>query len=475
MPRHQPPTAALFALCALLLLVGCSDEVADGDLPGGGEGGPQPQLVHGGAYDDDLRAIAKTANGDLVSAGYTENSGAGDWDMLLLRSGPCGEVRWARTYGGADKDLANGVVTTSDDGIAAVGRTNSFGGYVEIYVVRTDGQGKLLWSYTYGGSGHDSGTTLLQTADGGFLVMGETYNFGPGTPQAHNMIVVRVDADGKLLWERTYGGGLEGDAGFAVAHRPGAAGQPGGFAIAGATESFGQGHDDLWLLYLDASGSVEGSWAYGGPEDDEARALAPTADGGWLLTGFTRGFGANKSDIFALEVGAKGEARWMRRYGGSQKDRGYGVHGLAASQGGGWLLMGHSASFGEGMDDRLTLRINSDGKPMGAHVFGMSGDDKAVASVALGDGRVVLAGRTESFGAGQRDGWLTTVDSDGRGGCLEQPLGLGELLHEGMMPSRVVFEPATAEGAKRSDAATQVGDFGPPLATSKATCPEACE
>ena len=271
-----PPLLALVASC---LVLGCSDENAGADeTDTAAQGGPQPQLVHGGAFDDDYRAIAKTDDGDLVVAGYTENTADGDWDALMMRTSVCGDVRWAKTYGGKDKDMGTGVITTSDGGIAMVGRTDSFGGFVEIYLVRTDGQGKLLWSNVYGGNGHDSGTTLLQAEDGGFLLLGETYNFGPGTPDAHNMIVVRVDDKGQLLWEHTFGGGIDGDAGFAIAHRPNKAGAAGGFAIAGATESFGHGHDDLWLLYLDGQGEVEGSWAYGGPEDDEARAI-----GRWWL------------------------------------------------------------------------------------------------------------------------------------------------------------------------------------------------
>jgi len=428
-------------------------------------------LVFGGSYEDDLRAIALADDGDVISAGYTESAGAGNWDMLLMRSSPCGEVRWAKTYGGSDKDLASGVIATADGGFAAVGSSDSFGGYVEIYVVRTDGQGKLLWSNVYGGNGYDSGTALLQTDDGGFLVMGETYNFGPGTPETHNMLVVRTDATGKLLWERTYGGGVDGDAGFAVARRAASTGLAAGYAIAGATESFGHGHDDLWLLYLDDTGQVLRSWAYGGPEDDELRHIAPTPAGGWLLTGFSRGFGAKKSDIVALEVGTKGEVRWMRRYGGMQKERGYGAHAMATSDGGGWLLTGHTASFGEGMDDRLTLRLDDAGKPLHMRVFGMQKDDKAVASVALADGRVVLAGRTESFGAGVRDGWLTTVDTQGRGTCLAH-VPDAPLLHEGLVPGRIEFKPAIAQGATRSDAATVVGDFDG--ATAKDTCPAAC-
>ena len=468
-------------LCALLLLgAGCSDDgpAADsGADPGADTAGTPdrlPQLVFGSTAEDDLKAITTTADGDLVAAGYTNGAGEGDWDALLLRASRCGEVRWAKTYGGAKKDLAAGVIATADGGLAAVGLTESFGSYVDVYALRTDGAGKLLWSRAYGGNGWDSGTALLATADGGLLLLGETYNFGPGTPDFHNMMLLRVDGAGKLLWDRTFGGDVDGDAGFALAHRFASDGKPLGYAIAGASESYGQGRDDVWLMFLDDSGAIGGSWVYGGPMDDEARSLTPTADGGWLITGFTRGFGAKSSDMFALEVGAKGEVRWMRRYGGLLKERGYGAHPVAEAQGGGWLLTGHTSSFGAGLDDRLALRVDAEGKPQTLRVFGMKGDDKAEASVATIGGHVVLAGRTDSLGAGQRDCWLVTVDVNAKGGCLETTVPLTSLQHAGVLPERLAFVPGIAQGAVGSDAATVVGDFLAPQARTKDSCPTTC-
>lgn len=433
-----------------------------------------PQFAVGSSQEDDLQAVAMTQDGDLLAAGYTNGAGAGDWDALLLRASPCGDLRWARTYGGVAKEMAVGVVATADGGAAAVGRTNSFGSYVDVYVLRTDGQGALQWSYAYGGSGHDAGTALVETPDGGLLVLAETYNFGPGTPASHNMMLLNLGPKGELRWDRSYGGDVEGDAGFAIAHRFGADGGHLGYAIAGATESYGQGRDDAWLLYIDDAGQLGGSWAFGGPGDDEARAIAPAADGGWLLAGHTRGFDAQSSDIFALEVGAKGEVRWMRRYGGMAKERAYGVHPIAASGGGGWLLTGHSASYGQGLDDRLAMRLDDTGKPLNVRVFGMKGDDKADASVAIGGGRFVLAGRTEGLGAGQRDGWITTVDADAGGGCLETEVPLDALRTSGLLPERVVVAPGEAQGAVRADAATVVGDFGATVAQVKDSCPTTC-
>ena len=472
------PLLCLPCLCASAMAwSGCSGDAVDDEAA---DAGPAkvtrlPQFAIGTKQEDDLQAIAVTKDGDLMAAGYTNGAGAGDWDALLLRASPCGELRWAKTYGGVDKEMAVGVVATADGGLAAVGRTDSFGGYVDVYVLRTDGQGVLQWSYAYGGSGHDAGVAIVENPDGSLLALAETYNFGPGTPAFHNMMLLKLGATGELLWDRTFGGDVEGDAGFAIAHRFGADGGHLGHAIAGATESYGQGRDDVWLLYVDDAGALAGSWAYGGPGDDEARAISPTADGGWLITGHTRGFDAQSADIFALEVGAKGEVRWMRRYGGTKKERSYGIHPISEAGGGGWMLTGHSASFGQGLDDRLALRLDAAGKPVKLRVFGMKADDKSEASVALGGDRFVLAGRTESLGAGQRDGWITTVDADAMGGCLETTVPPSELRTAGLLPERVLVEPGMAQGAVRSDADTVVGDFAAPVVQTKDTCPTACE
>lgn len=437
---------------------------------------PKFQRTFGGEWDEEGRAIALAADGDLLVAGYTNTHGAGDWDGLLLRTDSCGVPRWARAYGGVGQDVLVGVTELTGGGLAAAGQRSAVGGQPNVWVMRTDATGALQWSKTYGGGGHDAGVALAETDDEATVVLGETYNFGPGTPKYHNLMMLSVDAKGALLWDRTFGGDLEGDAGFALDIQRDKAGKTASIVIAGATESYGQGRDDVWLLVLDPQGKVQWSKAYGGSEDDEARGIAPLAGGGWAITGFTRGFGAKSADIFAMQVDAKGAVQWWHRYGGGGKDRGYNIHPLPAADGAGFLVTGYTQSFGHaaGYDDRFVLRLDKQGGPERLVTIGGKGDDQAVASVVSGDGGVVLAGRTNSFGHGLRDVWLVKSDGQGNALCNLQVQTSAALNHADKDVEVVSVLPGEATGAVASDAPVTTTVIETPGKLTTTACAAIC-
>jgi len=144
-------------------------------------------------------------------------------------------VSWTRTYGGSSYDWGQSVQQTSDGGFVVAGYTSSFGaGGYDAYLIRTDANGDTLWTRTYGGSGHDYGYSVQQTADSGFVVAGYTYSFGAGS---RDVYLIRTDATGDTLWTRTYGGEDE-DIGRSVQQT-----SDGGFVVAGYTYSFGAALD----------------------------------------------------------------------------------------------------------------------------------------------------------------------------------------------------------------------------------------
>lgn len=368
----------------------------------------------GGPAREIFESLWPTADGGAWLVGSTESIGAGDRDAWLVRVDGCGVVVSALTFGSTGRDEGRAMVELSSGDLLWVGITDSFEHGNEGWITRMSGVGEVAWSRVVGGSGWDTATAATATDDDGALVLGETYNFGPGTPQKHNALVVRVGGDGAMLWERTLGGGKDGDAAFAAAFRP----SDGGFWVIGAAESFGQGHDDAWVINLDADGKLLWSRTYGSDQDDEARTLRVDADGTLWLAGFTRGLGAAKSDAFVLHVDALGALLGMDRYGTPGSERGY---ALVARPGGGQTLLGVTDQW-DGADDGFALALDAQGEALWQRrIGGEKVDETAFAALARGPsvgGETLLwAGFTDSYGKGGRDAFAGRLQLDGEGGC----------------------------------------------------------
>ena len=159
----------------------------------------------GGGNNEQCYSIIHTADGGYALAGYTESYGAGSYDMWLVKTDADGESLWSRTFGGARNDRCYSIIQTADGGFALAGGTLSFGaGDYDMWLVKTDSDGDSLWSRTFGGRNTDWCFSMIQTADGGYLLAGYTYSFDA---VRSDMWLVKTDADGDFLWSRTLGEG----------------------------------------------------------------------------------------------------------------------------------------------------------------------------------------------------------------------------------------------------------------------------
>lgn len=229
--------------------------------------------LFGGGEDDGATAIVRAADGGFAVAGYTDSKGAGKVDAWVIRLDAHGEALWDRTYGGSEDDAANAIVRTADGGFAVAGDIGSkdadqgdakgvgqgdatcanqddatCAGNIDLWVVRLDARGEVLWDRTLGGRKDDWATTIVRTADGGLAVAGSTQSKGAGKGDAW---VIRLDAQGKLRWDRTFGGRKVDWASAVVQNADG------GFTVAGYTSSKGAGFGDAWIFRLNKNGELE--------------------------------------------------------------------------------------------------------------------------------------------------------------------------------------------------------------------------
>ena len=157
-------------------------------------------------------------------------------------------LTWNRTYGGSGYDIATSLIQTTDGGYAVAGITQSKGaGGEDFWVIKLDEQGNKVWDRTYGGGGNDIATSLIQTTDGGYAIAGGTNSKGAGNG---DFLVIKLDEQGNKIWDRTYGGGDTDWANSLIQTTDG------GYAVAGGTESKGAGGNDFWVIKLDEQGNL---------------------------------------------------------------------------------------------------------------------------------------------------------------------------------------------------------------------------
>ena len=269
--------------------------------------------TYGGIGFDFGREVQETEDGGFIIVGWTNSFGAGDYDVYLIRTDANGDTLWTKTYGGTDYDWGYSIQQMEDGGFIIVGGTNSFGaGDYDVYLIRTDANGDTLWTKTYGGADREWGYSIQQTEDGGFIVAGFTRSFGAG---GSDVYLIRTDANGDALWIKTYGG-VNSDWGNSIQQT-----KDGGFIIVGGTNSFGAGDYDVYLIRTDANGDTLWTRTYGSADyDDCGASVQQTKDGGFIIVGGTRSFGAGDYDVYLIRTDANGDTLWTRTYGSADYD-----------------------------------------------------------------------------------------------------------------------------------------------------------
>jgi len=258
-----------------------------------------------------------------------------------------------------------------------------------------------------GGPASEAGNSLIQTSDGGYAITGATISFGAGEADVY---AVKLDAKGNLQWTRTIGG-PESEAGNSLIQT-----SDGGYAIAGYTASFGAGRADVYLVKLDAKGNLQWTRTIGGEKDEVGFSLIQTSDGGYAIAGHTKSFSAGDWDVYLVKLDAKGNLQWTRTIGGESDDIG---HSLIQTSDGGYAIAGYTISFGAGGEDVYVVKLDAKGNLQWTKTIGGENDEGTLLInapddiIQTSDGGYAIAGSTESFGAGKADVYLVKLDAKG--------------------------------------------------------------
>jgi hypothetical protein len=359
------------------------------------------QQAFGGADFENAAAVQQTADGGYIIAGTTNSFGAGMNDAWLVKTNERGEKEWDKTYGGAAEDACRAARQTSDSGYILAGYTYSEGaGRTDFWLVKTDAAGNTVWDRTFGDSGAQYANAVRQTTDGGYIVVGSTNPFG--VPDK-DLLLVRTDASGNLLWHTTLGGEYDDEAAAVLEAADG------GYIVAGMTNAVGVGMSDAWLIKIDASGNKVWDKTFGGT-DEGAEAVEQAPDGGYIVAGTTYSDGAGSGDVWLIKTDAGGDLMWSKTFGGADEDLGKSVAPIAD---GGYVVAGYTYSFGAGSSDVWLVKTDGAGNEVWSRTYGGPDDDYAGAAQPTTDGGYVIGANTRSYGAGMADLWLVKTGPNG--------------------------------------------------------------
>lgn len=355
----------------------------------------------GGARNDWGNSVQQTQDGGYVVGGTTWSHGAGGADFWLVKTDADGNEVWDKSFGGTGDDEGYSVQQTQDGGYIIVGSTKSYGaGGEDVWLVRTDQSGNLVWDRTFGGEDADWGESVRQTLDGGYIMCGTTWSYGAGFS---DIWLIKTDSNGDTVWTRTFGGQF-GELGHSVQLT-----RDGGYVAAGRGYFRSCYVDDIQLVRVDASGNEVWYQTFGGASFDGARSVQQTQDGGFVIGGYTESYGSGSRDAWVLKTNANGVEVWNRTYGGTFYDECGSVY---QTQDGGYVLTG-SSDRGSGYPDLWLIRTDANGDTVWTRTFGGNGEDAGNSVQQTQDGGYIVAGTTESHGAGRSDAWLIKTDAEG--------------------------------------------------------------
>lgn len=364
--------------------------------------------------------------------------------LLLIGSNAFSQsIEWTRSLGGNLFDYFYEVCPTTDGGFLCVGQTNSTTGDIQVsingqnigtedgIIVKLDALGNVVWNQSIGTMLDDDITDVKQTADGGFILVGNTQGtlgFDPSCTvcSSQEYWLVKLDSQGNIEWEKIYGSSAS-EAASSVDVT-----SDGGYIMVGYTQGANgnvsaspQGTSDMWIVKVDAQGDLLWEKSIGSVDFDDARSVKPCLDGGYIVVGTfenSTSFSAT-TDIAVVKLAQNGDLEWQQTYGNTSTDEN--GNDILQNPDGTFMVVGSALNTSSiltnpfGSSDAILFQISETGTVIWAKNYGGSSADAAHSIRAVGDGSYYLAGATNSNNMnftgyqGNGDGWLGKVDASG--------------------------------------------------------------
>jgi len=342
------------------------------------------EQTYGGNADDQASSVIQTLDGGYAVLGFAESNSSDGTNIILLKTDEVGNQQWSNSYGGARDDKGFEIVQDKEGNYIIVGQTSSYGdGEEDVFLIKVDSKGKKLWHKTFGSAFNDRGSSLTLAKDGGYILTGRTDLEGD---ESANVYLIRTDEDGNLLWEQNFGG-TDVDVGESVIETVNGniviVGQNRSLATPSPTSPLSKS-SDVYFIKTNAFGEVLVEKTYGNIEQDIAYDVVETREGNFALTGVT----TNSGNLYFLMLNNNGEELWSKSYGGVHTEIGYSI---ALTTDGGFIIGGVKEITPINSQASL-LKTDSQGNLEWEKLFGSLGLDIGESVAVTNDGGYILAG-----------------------------------------------------------------------------------
>ena len=383
----------------------------------------------GGSNNESAKSITNTSDGGYAILGYTQsldgdviNKTNTSYDYWLLKFDQNHNLQWQKTYGGSGDDRGNEVIQTTDGGYAILGNSQSNDGDVsenfgfsDYWVSKLDASGNILWEKSLGYAGTDTGISIKETNDLGFLLTGVldvTASGGNGNSKntkinhaGGDYWVIKLNMAGDKQWSKYYGGTFT-DTPYDVIET-----EDNGYIIVGSSDSAdvdissSQGTYDFWVIKINSTGTMVWEKSFGGSEIDEAFSIIKSSDGNYVIVGDTRSNDKNvshnngASDLWIIKISPSGNLLWEKTFGGTSFDAGRSISNTSDN---GFLISGSSRSMdgdlttNQGQNDVWVIKIDSNGSLLWQKSLGGSNIDFAYDAIDLDDNSFIVIGESSS-------------------------------------------------------------------------------
>lgn len=341
------------------------------------------QKTFGGADYEYGKAIIQTADTGFAIIGNTSSFGLTSDDVYLLKLNSNGSVVWSKTFGGTLDEEGNSMLQTANGDFIIAGATNSVANEKKVLLIRTNSTGTIIWNKVIAVSYEEKAYSIIETSTGDLVIGGYT---------TAGVYLLKMNSSGTLLWEKSYGNNNSNEICYQVIET-----SNGDYVMAGKSDSVTQ---NLFLLRTDLNGNLLWTKSYG---SCIGMSVLQTADSGFLITGMTDN--AN-TEIHVLKTDALGNVSWSKAYGGASSDY---ANSVIKNGSGGYLIAGSTYSFGG--DDACLLNIDANGNIIWFNTYGIPGAAYGEGVVATFDNGFAFCGELGS------DIFVVKTDSLGNSGC----------------------------------------------------------
>ena len=336
-------------------------------------------------------SIVKSSDNNYVILGNTSSLGNSDNDILIFKLDSYGNIIWAKNYDGGGDDFGSEIVESCYGCYIIVGKTNSFGsGNYDVLVMKIDELGSIVWCDVLGAYYNDYGGSLIQISCDELDIIGYTNSYGIGS---YDTFVAKLDYNGNVIWSKAYGKSNKDDKGHFILKT-----SDGDFLIGGVTVSTGDSNGiDSFLVKLDANGNLLWSKTYGDDRDLVFKSAIETEDGGFLIFGESVLHGIWR-DLLVVRLNSTGELKWAETFECKGTIH---LNSVVKTYDGKYMLVGKSNILNN--EDVFVMELDCDGNIIFSKIFGSDGNEEAFSVEEICKDWSFIIGKADSFGNGRSD------------------------------------------------------------------------